>query len=261
MAITLIWVLAFSWIFMLVSGFNQTALINDTYINRTTTKLLLSNTSNVNQKRNGLPHSKKTTSKKDEEGIPQAETPIRVVATSAVIKDRLSKPREPPKPVKAIHIWGKTPFKTVVNNLLKINNRIAQEQKRLFSPLQDGRPLQGFDNIGENAVILNQNPPEINLLSKQLTPKLDLQQSQLPPIIQQNEHYKETPNIPLILNRPSYDQISPQLQPPEIGEADKRQQMFFARYGPQFNQAQLPRLLANTMHRRLRHHHKGTPMF
>lgn len=67
--------------------------------------------------------------------LPQPAKPLRVVATSAVIKNRLKKPR----PLKAIHIWGPTPFKTVLQNLQKINDNLQKQRgsvKRLFLPVQ-----------------------------------------------------------------------------------------------------------------------------
>lgn len=67
--------------------------------------------------------------------LPQPAKPLRVVATSAVIKNRLKKPR----PLKAIHIWGPTPFKTVLQNLQKINENLQKQRgsvKRLFLPIQ-----------------------------------------------------------------------------------------------------------------------------
>lgn len=67
--------------------------------------------------------------------LPQPAKPLRVVATSAVIKNRLKKPR----PLKAIHIWGPTPFKTVMKNLQKINDNLQKQRgavKRLFLPVQ-----------------------------------------------------------------------------------------------------------------------------
>lgn len=67
--------------------------------------------------------------------LPQPAKPLRVVATSAVIKNRLKKPR----PLKAIHIWGPTPFKTVLKNLQMINDNLQKQRgavKRLFLPVQ-----------------------------------------------------------------------------------------------------------------------------
>lgn len=67
--------------------------------------------------------------------LPQPAKPLRVVATSAVIKNRLKKPR----PMKAIHIWGPTPFKTVLQNLQKLNANLQKQRgavKRLFLPVQ-----------------------------------------------------------------------------------------------------------------------------
>lgn len=67
--------------------------------------------------------------------LPQPAKPLRVVATSAVIKNRLKKT----KPLKAIHIWGPTPFKTVMENLRKLNVNLQKQRgavKRLFLPVQ-----------------------------------------------------------------------------------------------------------------------------
>ena len=68
--------------------------------------------------------------------LPQPAKPLRVVATSAVIKNR----RKSPRPLKAIHIWGPTPFRTVIENLRRLNLKNIQSQraavKRLFLPAQ-----------------------------------------------------------------------------------------------------------------------------
>jgi len=82
--------------------------------------------------------NKKTFRRKVSNGstaLPQPAKPLRVVATSAVIKNRLKKPQ----PLKAIHIWGPTPFKTVLQNLQKINDNLQKQRgsvKRLFLPVQ-----------------------------------------------------------------------------------------------------------------------------
>ena len=80
--------------------------------------------------------------------LPQPAKPLRVVATSAVIKNRRKKPR----PLKAIHIWGPTPFKTVLANLRRLNNKIQNEKgavKRLFLPVQLQR-MQLLNALGKS---------------------------------------------------------------------------------------------------------------
>lgn len=71
----------------------------------------------------------------DSSVLPQPAKPLRIVATSAVIKNR----RKKPTPLKAIHIWGPTPFKTVIQNLQRLNENIERQRgavKRLFLPGQ-----------------------------------------------------------------------------------------------------------------------------
>ena len=80
--------------------------------------------------------------------LPQPAKPLRVVATSAVIKNRRKKPR----PLKAIHIWGLTPFKTVLQNLQRLNNNIQKQRgavKRLFLPVQLQR-MQLLSALGKS---------------------------------------------------------------------------------------------------------------
>ena len=80
--------------------------------------------------------------------LPQPAKPLRVVATSAVIKNRRKKPR----PLKAIHIWGPTPFKTVLQNLQRLNNNIQKQRgavKRLFLPVQLQR-MQLLSALGKS---------------------------------------------------------------------------------------------------------------
>ena len=91
----------------------------------------------IKRRSNGYDHNK-TLRQKVSHGstlLPQPAKPLRVVATSAVIKNRRKKPR----PLKAIHIWGPTPFKTVLKNLQKINDNLQKQRgsvKRLFLPIQ-----------------------------------------------------------------------------------------------------------------------------
>ncbi|XP_048589921.1 fibropellin-1 isoform X4 [Nematostella vectensis] len=60
--------------------------------------------------------------------FPEPESPLQVVETSAVLKDKLSKPKQEQGPMKAIHIWGPTPYKTVVDNLIRLNSAIGERQ-------------------------------------------------------------------------------------------------------------------------------------
>ena len=79
--------------------------------------------------------------------LPQPAKPLRVVATSAVIKNRRKKHRA----LKAIHIWGPTPFKTVLQNLQRLNNNIQKQRgavKRLLLPVQFQR-MQLLNALGK----------------------------------------------------------------------------------------------------------------
>ena len=82
--------------------------------------------------------------------LPQPAKPLRVVATSAVIKNR----RKKPSALKAIHIWGPTPFKTVLENLKRMNANMQKQNtavKRLFLPVQLQR-MQLLNALGGHSL-------------------------------------------------------------------------------------------------------------
>ena len=103
-----------------------------------------------NKRENGDTEHKRKVGQKvshDSTLLPQPAKPLRVVATSAVIKNRRKKPR----PLKAIHIWGPTPFKTVLENLRRLNDNIQKQRgavKRLFLPVQLQR-MQLLNALGK----------------------------------------------------------------------------------------------------------------
>lgn len=254
MATTLARLFALFWIVTASYGINRT--LNEIGNNGTTKDYHLSKTSNLTEKRNELPHILKQNNnitKKDEEAIPQAMTPLRVVATSAVIKDRLSKPRQPPKPVKAIHLWGATPFKTVVNNLLNMNNRIRQQQKRLFLPFQNTPPLQEF-GVEENPQTFNPKQAEFLLPENQLDAKAGIEANQLPPLTQENEHFQDTPGFSSMLAKPNYDQVTPEVQT-GLEQFQRPQDAIFNPYSQLSNQAITQQLLSRGMQQMQHHHH------
>lgn len=79
-------------------------------------------------------HRRRRRESKDD--FPQARKPFHVVATSAVIKNRLKKPAVVKMP-KAIHIWGPTPFKTILEKLANMNANLRKQRgqvKRLMLP-------------------------------------------------------------------------------------------------------------------------------
>ena len=88
------------------------------------------------QKRSSKHKLKKNSAMAD---LPQPAKPLRVVAASSAIKSRL-KGLKPP--IKAIHIWGTTPFKVFMSRLARLHKNIQQQRKavgsmkRLFTPLQ-----------------------------------------------------------------------------------------------------------------------------
>ncbi|XP_068735007.1 fibropellin-1-like [Montipora capricornis] len=88
--------------------------------------------------------------------LPQPAKPLRVVATSAVIKNR----RRKPPPLKAIHIWGATPFNTVLRNLQMLNAKIQKQGgavKRLFLPVQIQR-TQFLNSLSKQSVPRQMQP-------------------------------------------------------------------------------------------------------
>lgn len=172
---------------------------------------------------------------KKDRGIPQAMKPLQVVATSAVIRNRLNKrPRVSPKPVKAIHVWGPTPFNTVINNIMRMNNKMKEEEQQNVLPFQDNH-LQGFNPVQSPEI----KTPQLEVPSFPLPIKE--QPIQRPQIIQINEHdgepknfesiVDEAANSRAVLQRPVFfdDQMN-QDAPPEIAPPNEPQEDFYKHY-------------------------------
>ncbi|XP_031570057.1 fibropellin-1-like isoform X2 [Actinia tenebrosa] len=201
---------------------------------------------NVNNKiKNKFSGNKKLQSRhKKDHGIPQAMKPLQVVATSAVIRNRLNKqPRVSPKPVKAIHVWGQTPFNTVVSNIMKMNERLREEQqqKRLIQQFQDNR-LQEFSPVQTPEI----KTPQLPISDFQLPMKEPTLQGKLPQVIQINEHEGDSKNVETpvdegadargVLQRPIIlgDQINHEA-PQTLAQPNEPQEDFYNHYVQQYN--------------------------
>ena len=130
--------------------------------------------------------------------LPQPAKPLRVVATSAVIKNRLKKPR----PLKAIHIWGPTPFKTVLENLQKLKVNLQKQRgavKRLFLPIQLQRK-QLLNALANKPPFLGPTGPFIH----RFPPFIPERQFPLPPPIHHPDaiHLEEGPPPPPLVPGP-----------------------------------------------------------
>lgn len=71
--------------------------------------------------------------------LPKPAKPLKIVAASSAIKSRLKGFK---RPIKAIHIWGTTPFNVFINRLARLHKNVEQQRKaigsmkRLFTPLE-----------------------------------------------------------------------------------------------------------------------------
>ena len=102
----------------------------DKVYERVTRALVNSSSSSRNTAKKDVVHGA------DKDKMPPPMEPFHVVATSAVIKNRGKKPKALTMP-KAIHIWGPTPFKTIMEKLANLNNNLRRQQgamKRLMLP-------------------------------------------------------------------------------------------------------------------------------
>lgn len=143
--------------------------------------------------------------------LPQPAKPLRVVATSAVIKNRLKKPR----PLKAIHIWGSTPFKTVLQNLQKINDNLQKQRgsvKRLFLPVQLQR-MQFLNDLRNKRLF----PGAIGPFPHRIAPvHLEGQFPLHPNAVHSADaiHLDEGPRPPLVMPAPIEPMLPPALPVP-----------------------------------------------
>jgi len=96
----------------------------------------------------------------------------------------------------------------------------------------------------------------------------DIETKQLPPIMQINERQNddvkqtsETAAARMLLERPIYEQVTPDLQQAGFGQLAKEQDIFYDHY-PQYNQG-LPQFLSNNLfhHHQAHHHHRGEGLF
>ena len=143
-------------------------------------------------------HKSKNTKLKDKKNIvmndlPKPEKPLKIVAASSAIKSRL-KGRPP---IKAIHIWGTTPFNVFVNRLTRLHKNIQQQRKaigsmkRLFTPLQSS--ISHFPGLKEGQSLQNEGsiPHEqemkVPIIEQQMKVPIIEEQQMKVPIIEEEQ--------------------------------------------------------------------------